>query len=82
MIPKITIENGQAKVDGNYEFKRGGQLFYDPMSLDPVYFELTFKHSPEKPESMSMQQAAEILGERLKQDFIAAALSDASFKNK
>jgi hypothetical protein len=32
--------------------------------------EITFKHSPEKPETMSKHQAAEILGERLKQDFI------------
>ena len=80
MIPRITVEDGQAKVEGNYEFKRGEHLFYDPMVGEPPYFELTFKHSPEKPESMSTHQAAEILGERLKQDFIATALSDASFK--
>jgi hypothetical protein len=32
--------------------------------------EITFKHSPEKPEGISNHQAAEILGEKLKKDFI------------
>jgi len=26
MIPRITVEGGQAKVEGNYEFKRGEHL--------------------------------------------------------
>ena len=70
MIPRITVEDGQAKVEGNYEFKKGEHLLYDPINGIPVHMEITFKHSPEKPESMSTHQAAEILGERLKQDFI------------
>jgi hypothetical protein len=70
MIPKITVEDGHAKVEGNYEFKRGEHLLYDPINAVPVHMEITFKHSPEKPEGMSNHQAAEILGERLKQDFI------------
>jgi hypothetical protein len=70
MIPRITVEDRQAKVEGNYEFKRGEHLLYDPINDVPVHMEITFKHSPEKPEGMSNHQAAEILGERLKQDFI------------
>ena len=70
MIPRITVEDGQVKVEGNYEFKRGEHLLYDPINAVPVHMEITFKHSPEKPEGMSNHQAAEILGERLKQDFI------------
>jgi hypothetical protein len=70
MIPRITVEDGQANVEGNYEFKRGEHLLYDPINDVPVHMEITFKHSPEKPEGMSNHQAAEILGERLKQDFI------------
>jgi hypothetical protein len=70
MIPRITVEDGQVKVEGNYEFKKGEHLYYDPINDVPVHMEITFKHSPEKPEGMSNHQAAEILGERLKQDFI------------
>jgi hypothetical protein len=69
-FPLLTVEDGQAKVEGNYKFKRGEQLYYDPINGIPVHMEITFKHSPEKPETMSKHQAAEILGERLKQDFI------------
>jgi hypothetical protein len=69
-FPLLTVEDGQAKVEGNYKFKKGEQLFYDPINGIPVHMEITFKHSPEKPEGMSNHQAAEILGERLKQDFI------------
>ena len=82
MIPQITKENGKVKVEGNYEFTRSENLIYDGINGIPVHMELTFKHSPELPDGVSYNEAIELIGERLKQDFIAAALSDGTFKNK
>jgi hypothetical protein len=71
MTPQLKLQDGKPVVEGNFEFSLGKPV-YNPANYMPT-IDITFKWCPEV--SMEIQkvmeenQYAEVIAEKLKQDF-------------
>ena len=72
MTPQLKLQDGKPVVEGNFEFSLGKPI-YNPANYMPT-IDITFKWCPEvsteTQKVMKENQYAEIIAEKLKQDFI------------
>ena len=72
MIPKIKVDTaGKVYVEGDFEFQNSN-IFLTPDQKE-TYLEISFKWNPESPADgcgLSNKQLGELIGEKLKRDFV------------
>jgi hypothetical protein len=72
MTPQLKIQDGKPVIEGNFEFSFG-KPSYNPTNYMPT-IDIIFKWCPEvsieTQKAMNEYQYAELIAERLKQDFI------------
>lgn len=66
--PKIKLENGELKIEGDFKFELSPSILTEDECdiIKKITFELNF----DMPQSFNEDEALEMLGEKLKQDFL------------
>ena len=67
--PKIKLENGEFKIEGDFKFELSPSILTED-EYD-IIKKITFGLNFDMPQSFNEDKALELLGEKLKQDFLS-----------